>query len=312
MGVSKVSLPIETQPTTHSQFFVIPRNSGVSHLATKIWVWHPDCGKCRLDKKGTSDVKTHVSWPVCGLCLVLASLCSAADFISIRLDCKGLQASEVGQQRIQVPDSGFSVLPPQGENWCVRSMASEGVTFLKPPTSVEISAQPPTPNDLFQVVLQTVRFMGIAVALPEFGTHPSPDQLKVVVDELISNHFFSQVVGGISSAERHFQLMDSHSAIDRSFGANCVRFDAKVEEVGAYLAPADVVINLNFLGNLICAHPQPMSAKSSLVWIGFIEVYREGDQSTAATLSAEVEPFLRSLEFTGPKIVSYQTNHQIF
>ena len=256
---------------------------------------------------------THVCWMLCGLCLLLASLSSAADFISIPLDCKGLQASEAGQQRIQVADSGFSVLPPQGENWCVRSMASQGFTFSKHPASVEISAQPPTPNDLFQVVLQTVRFMGIAVALPEFGTHhPSPQQLKVVVDDLITNHFFSQVVGGISSAERHFQLVDSRSTTDGSFGASCVRFDAKVEELGAYLAPADVVINLNFVSNFVCAHPQPTSANSSLVWIGFIEAYREGDQSAAATLSAEVEPFLRSLEFTGPKIVSYQTNQPIF
>jgi len=246
---------------------------------------------------------------VCGLCLVLARFSSAADFISIPLNCKGLQASEAGQQRIQVSDSGFSVLPPQGENWCVRSMASQGFTFFKHPANVEISTQPPTPNDLFQVVLQTVRFMGIAVALPEFGTHhPSPDQLKVVVDDLISNHFFSQVVGGISSAERHFQLVDSHSATDGSLGASCVRFDANVKEVGAYLAPADVVINLNFASNLICAHPQPTSAKSSLVWIGFVEVYREGDQSVAATLNGEVEPFLRSLEFTGPRLVRHQVN----
>jgi hypothetical protein len=188
-------------------------------------------------------------------------------------------------------------------------MASPGFTFFKHPVNVEIPAQPPTPNDLFQVVLQTVRFMGIAVALPDFGTHyPSPDQLKVVVDELISNHFFSQVVGGISSAERHFQLVDSHSATDGSLGASCVRFDAKVEELGAYLAPADVVVNLNFVRNLVCAHPQPTSTKSSLVWIGFVEVYGEGDQSAAATLSGEVEPFLRSLEFTGPRIVRHQLN----
>jgi hypothetical protein len=192
-------------------------------------------------------------------------------------------------------------------------MASRGFTFFKHPANVEIPAQHPTPNDLFQVVLQTVRFMGIAVALPEFGTrHPSPDQLKVVVDELISNHFFSQVVGGISSAERHFQVMESHSAVDESFGASCVRFDATVEELGAYMGPADIVINLNIVGNLVCAHPQPTSANNSLVWIGFVEVYGAGDQSAAATLSQEVEAFLRSLEFTGPQIVRYQTNQQIF
>jgi len=209
-------------------------------------------------------MKRYVSWLVCGLCLMIAGVC-AADSISIPLGCKGLQASRAGQQRIQVPDSGFSVLPPGGENWCVRSTAP-GFTFLKHSASVEIPAQPPSPNDLFQVVLQAVRFMGIALALPKFGTeHPSPDQLKVVVDELISHHFFSQVVGGISSAERRFQLVESDSVVDGSFGASCVRFDAKVAEQGAFLAPPDVVINLNFFNNLVCAHPQPTSSKSSLV-----------------------------------------------
>jgi hypothetical protein len=78
-------------------------------------------------------MKRYVPWLVCGLCLVLAGFCSAADSVSIPLDCKGLQASGAGEQRIQVADSRFSVLPPQGENWCVRSMASQGVHFLQTP-----------------------------------------------------------------------------------------------------------------------------------------------------------------------------------
>jgi hypothetical protein len=92
-------------------------------------------------------------------------------------------------------------------------MASQGIAFLKHPPSVEIPAQP-----------------------------PSPDQLKTVVDELISHHFFSQVVGGINSSERHFQLVKSQSAIDGSFGASCIRFDAKVEEQSALLAPSGLII----------------------------------------------------------------------
>jgi hypothetical protein len=254
-------------------------------------------------------VKGYTFGMVCGLCLVFAGFCGAADIQTIPLDCKGLKASAVGQHRIEVLSSGFSVLPPQGENWCVSSMAA-GFFFFKHPASVGIPERLPSPNDLFQVVRQTVRFMGMALALPEFGTeHPSPDQLKVVVDDLISNHFFSHVVGGISSAERHFQMVKSHSAIDRSYGASCVRFDAKVAEQGAYLAPPDVVMNLNFSNNLVCAHPQPSSSKGSLVWIGFVEVYRDGDQSSAASVSREVDSLLRSLEFSGPRIARYQVNH---
>jgi hypothetical protein len=253
-------------------------------------------------------VKRYIRWLVCGLGLGLAAVCSAADSVSIPLDCKGLQASAVGQRRIEVSAAGFSVLPPQGENWCVSSMAS-GFFFLKHTATVEIPARPPSPDDLFRVVLQAVRFMGLAVAIPTLGTeHPSPDQLKVVVDQLISNHFFSQVVGGVSSAERHFQLVQSHSVIDRSYGANCVRFEAQVAEQGTYLAPPDVVINLNFLNNLVCAHPQPPSSKSGLIWISVVEVYREGSQPAAATMSQEVEPFLRSLQFEAPRLALHQIN----
>src|SRR5262249_50080975 len=76
-------------------------------------------------------MRRYVCWLVCGLCLVSAGVSSAADSISIPLSCKGLQASGAGQQRIQVSDSGFSILPPQGENWCVRSMSSQGFGGLK-------------------------------------------------------------------------------------------------------------------------------------------------------------------------------------
>jgi hypothetical protein len=257
-------------------------------------------------------MRKYVCALVCGLCLMFAGLCRAADTQTIQLACGGLKASRVGQRRMEVPVSGFSVLPPQGENWCVSSMAS-GFFFFKHPASVEILAQPPSSNDLFQVVLQTVRFMGMALALPEFGTeHPSPDQLKVVVNELISNHFFAQVVGGISSGERRFQLVESHSAVDRSFGASCIRFDARVEEQGAFLAPAGVAVILNFFDNLVCAHPQPASSNSSLIWISFVEVYREGDQSAAATLSREVEPFLHSLELPARESLAIKSTTRYF
>jgi ATP-dependent DNA ligase len=49
--------------------------------------------------------------------------------------------------------------------------------------------------------------------------------LKVAVDQMISTHIFSQFTAGISAAERRYQLIKSHSAVDRSLDARCVRFD---------------------------------------------------------------------------------------
>jgi len=167
------------------------------------------------------------------------------------------------------------VYPPQGENW-VREIDGLGFTFFETPASVEIPAQPPEPNDLFQVCPQAVRFMGMALALRSRNEHPSPEQIKVVVDELLSHHFFSQVVGESVLANAVSTGGITFCVVDGSFGQVASGSTAKVAEQGAFLATPDVVINLNFFNNLVCVHPQPTSAKSSLVWISFVEVYREG------------------------------------
>ena len=248
-------------------------------------------------------MKTYVHWAVCSLYLTVAAFCGAAGFTPIPFNCSMCESSLVTNldQRIEVSASGFSVLPPQGENWCVKSLASQGLSFLKAPVSVAVFGQPSSPDELFPAVLQAVRFTGLAVGLPDFGFNTeSPEQLKIAVDEMISMHIFSQFVGGISSAERRYQLLESHSLVDRSFDASCVRFDAKVEARGMHKALPGLVV-LNFINNLICAHPQPPSSKSPLIWMSFVETYREGEQSAADTVRREVEPFLRSLQFMPPR-----------
>ena len=249
-------------------------------------------------------MKIYIHWTVCSLYLTVAAFCGAAGFTPVPFDCSMAQSSVVTNldQRIEVSAPGFSVLPPRGENWCVKSMASQGLGFLKAPVSVAVFGQPSSPNEIFPVALQAFRFTGLAVSLPDFGFNTeSPEQLKVAVDEMISTHIFSQFIGGISSAERRYQLLESHSLVDRSFGASCVRFDAKVEERGMHQAPPGLVMILNFANNLICAHPQTASSKRGLIWISFVETYREGEQSAADMVRREVEPFLRSLQFMTPR-----------
>ena len=205
-------------------------------------------------------------------------------------------------KRIEVSAPGFSVLPPQGKNWCVKSLASGALSFLKVPVNIPVFGKPSSPDELLPMALQAVRFTGLAVDLPDFGFNTeSPEQLKVAVDQMISMHIFSQFTGGISSAERRYQLLESHSAVDRSLDASCVRFDAKVEARGFYKALGDNVVILKFINNLICVHPQPPSSKSLLIWISFVEVYREGEESAADTVRQEVDPYLQSLQFLPPR-----------
>ena len=242
----------------------------------------------------------YVQWAVGSLYLTVAAFCGAAGFTPVPFNCSMAQGSLVTNldQRIEVPPAGFSVLPPQGENWCVKSLASQGLSFLKAPVSVAVFGQPSSPDAIFPVILQAIRFTGLAMSLPDFGFNiESPEQVKFAVDEMISMHVFSQFVGGISSAERRYQLLESHSQVDGSVGASCVRFDAKVEARGMHQAPPGFVMILNFSSNLICAHPQSTSSKRGLLWISFVETYQEGAQSAADTVRREVEPFLRSLQF---------------
>lgn len=247
-------------------------------------------------------MKAYVHWAVCFLCLTVAAFCGAASFTPVPLNCSMLDSSPVTNpdKRIEVSASGFSVLPPQGENWCVKSLASQGLSFVKAPVSMPVFGQPSSPDELLPMALRAVRFTGLAVDLPDFGFNTeSPEQLKVAVDQMISMHIFSQFTGGISSAERRYQLLESHSSVDRSLDANCVRFDAKVEARGLKALPG--IVALNFINNLICVRPHPASSKSPLIWISFLEAYREGEKSVADTVRREIDPFLESLQFMPPR-----------
>ena len=248
-------------------------------------------------------MRRYIRWIVFSLYLMVPGFCGAAVFTPIPFNCSVFDSSLVTNvdNRIEVSALGFSVLPPQGENWCVKSMSAKGLSFLKVPGSVAVFGQPRSPDDLLPAALQAARFTGVAVGLPDFGFKTdSPEQLKIAVDQMISIHVFSQFVGGLSSAERHYKLLESHSILDTSLDANCVRFDAKVEARGYHKALPGIVV-LNFINNLICTHPQPPSSKSPLIWISFVETYREGEQSTADTVRREVEPFLQSLRFMPPR-----------
>ena len=189
-------------------------------------------------------MRRYLPWVIFSLDLMVPAFCSAAVFTPIPFNCSVFDSSLVTNvdERIEVSSLGFSVLPPQGENWCVKSMAEKGLSFLKVPGSVAVYGQPRSPDDLLPAALQAARFTGVAVGLPDFGFKTgSPEQLKIAVDQTISIHVFSQFVGGLSSAERHYELLESHSILDTSLDATCVRFDAKVEARGYHKALPGIV-----------------------------------------------------------------------
>ncbi|HEY6363493.1 MAG TPA: hypothetical protein VI585_01755 [Candidatus Binatia bacterium] len=249
-------------------------------------------------------MKTYVPWMVCCLHLTVATFCNAAVFTPVPLNCGMVDSSPVTNldKRMEVSVAAFSVLPPQGENWCVKSLASKGLSFLKAPASLPVFGKPSSPDELLPMALEAFRFTGLAVDVPDFGFNiESPEKLKFAVDEMIRTHIFSQFIMGIISAERRYQLLESHSATDMSSGVSCVRFNAKVEARGLHTGPPGLIMILNFFNNLVCAHPEPASSENRLIWISIIEAYRVGEESVVETVRREVDPFLQSLQFMPPR-----------
>jgi hypothetical protein len=245
-------------------------------------------------------MKTCLSWAVPVLCLATAAYCEAANVAPITLDCGALRFSAVTNidRRVEIATPGFSILPPQGEHWCYRLMASQGISFFKIPKIEKAFERPPSREEVAALRM----FSAIAISLKgirNFKTNmQSPEELKSSVNLMIDERLFSQIMDGVESAEHRFRLLDSKVVMDNSSEASCARFDAKFEERGSVQAPG-VVFLLNFTGNVVCRHPT--ASDLNLIWVGFIERYIEGDHPAMDTLKEEYEPFVQSLQFMLPR-----------
>jgi hypothetical protein len=245
-------------------------------------------------------MKPHLKWAVYLLCFTVAVCCEAADSAPITLSCDTLQTSAVTDlgKRVEIVAQGFSVLPPQGEGWCYRALASRGGSFFKLPKFEKSFESLPSRDQIGALHI----FSAIALSLAGFRDSAakikSPDELESVVNLLITEHLFSQILDGVQSAEHRFRLLESNTVSGTFLGARCVRFNATVEERGNVQAP-DLVFLLNLTANVVCVHPT--APDNDLIWIGFGERYVQGDQPASDALKGEYEPFVQSLRFMPPR-----------
>jgi len=229
--------------------------------------------------------------------MILASSSVSAQPITPTCDTlKSLPVTDL-EQRIEIEAPGFSVLPPRGEHWCYRLMASQGVSFFKLPKFEKVFDGPP---ELEIAALHLLGAMAMSLkGFGDFGTKlQTPDELKTVVNVLINTHLFPQILEGVVSAEHRFRVMQSNVSINSALGATCVGFDALIEERGNAQAPT-LVLFVNLPGNVVCRHPT--ASDRDLIWVGFGERYVEGDRPTADTMKGEYEPFVQSLRFMPPR-----------
>jgi hypothetical protein len=212
---------------------------------------------------------------------VVTSGCATARY-PLRVNCQSMGMTPVSDpsRRIEFVGSGFSVLPPAGEDWCVQDTSASrvrlGVSRLSGRT---LQQQPPRSEVLNSLLVQ-------ASAMDLRGER---------VDSVADVQRRAERL--IRETPRH-TLSEIRATPDTVLGAECVRIDTVVEERDNPRAPGSVLIIVG--RGLTCRHPQ------SGVWIevGYSERYVKGLQllpSLTELRRKELDAFAESLRFMPPR-----------
>lgn len=183
-----------------------------------------------------------------------------------------LPSSSVGQNLIPVTDStkrlefqGFSVLPPSGKNWFV----------------VE-------PSRLPDASAETVRFAKVV------GKMHSVYGMVMLVNPAAPQtleDLRSQFLDEVRQEPSRFKPVQTEASLAKCYGYDCVRFDLVRQDH----APADFPDAVLIITRRGFAVPHPQ-APGFQVWVEWSERFPPG--TSRHPLDAELEPFLKSLQFT--------------
>lgn len=215
------------------------------------------------------------------------------------LDCKdiGAQAITDSTQRLQFPASGFSVLPPQGDKWCIQRTDRDGIIFFKSPLLLDTNPRPARAS-----ASHTVVAMAKEVSIEESGLD-SIEGLRDFVARWLRGGGNTRSLGSTLVLDdtplARFKLVESRLDLKNPFSANCVGFDSVTEERDnpRYRGAVLLMVNRN---QFLCRHPH--ARERLLVLIGYSERYMQGAPPPAGSLvddwKEQLEPFVRSLQFS--------------
>jgi len=190
-----------------------------------------------------------------------------------------LVASSLAQNLTPVADPnkrvefhGFSVLPPSGKNWFV----VDPPTLPKGYTSAETVQFTKVPGKMHSVYVMAMLVNPAA-----------PQTLEDLRFQVLED----------SKGEPRFKPVKTEAYLAKCFGYDCVRFDLLFQDH----APADfpgTVLMLSRRG-FIVPHPY---ASGFEVWVESSERFKP--LTSRYPLDAELEPFLKSLQFTPIRLTS--------
>ena len=200
------------------------------------------------------------------------------------LTCQTLRMVQADRfDRIEFPSSGYSILPPRGDRWCSGGSGSHGTTFVSHPLMGKLLERRPSEMEMRHSIALTV------VA----DDAPKDTRIETEADMIafVQRHYF-----GIGSGSR-FTLVESKFVSDSSLGAECIRFDAVIEERNNPGARNLVLVGVMRDG-FLCRHPNARTP--TLILISTSERYVQGTTTPLLidTLRSEWEPSVRSLQFT--------------
>ena len=159
---------------------------------------------------------------------------------------------------------GFSVLPPSGKDWFV----------VEPKSFPDPSAET---VQFAKVVGRMHSLYGMAMLVAPAATQTLDNLRSLVLEE--------------AKRDPRFKPLKTETSLDKCFGYDCVRFDLLLEEH----APADfpgIVLMITRRGFAV---PHP-GAPGSYIWVEYSERFQPGTKQYP--LDAELEPFLKSVQFT--------------
>lgn len=179
----------------------------------------------------------------------------------------GLTPVDRSGQRMRL--EGFSIVPPQGENWFSTPVSAQDAVWRSVAGFIK---QPP------QQTPGTAVWATTAVANLVDTPFQGPDQL---LEQLVRSR-------EAELQSPRFRLLEFKTAAGPSSG--CRRYDAVAEDRGVNEFPGTVFILT--VHHTICLHP---NVPTMAVNMAYSERRREGQP--AAPMTAEGEPFLRGLQF---------------
>ena len=188
--------------------------------------------------------------------------------------------------RWDFPEHGFSVLPPTGPRW----WAVPGATFSNDQVIVfgkPIGDHPPQTAAEVRSIVAAV--MVWALPQPPLSSDiASAEELKRGIDEGISEGMLPTR----QSELRH--LVTAEEVVDRSPGAECVRYDESLEDTRVPHFEGSTFVERQ--RGFRCLHPLRAGV---VVDFGWSERHLAGLPS--ADLDAEVQSFMTSMRFSAPQ-----------